>query len=102
MPDFDLSPGELESPADAYDFLGDLYTATGRLPQACEQLEQFLRDQQAARPLYEAQGRDITFQVERFAAHLGRAADAARAFTRAAQDAQADIAGIGVKEGDGG
>jgi hypothetical protein len=93
--------GGMESPADAYRLLADLYTVTARLPEVCGYLERFLREQQATRPLYEAQGRDIAAQVERFAAHLHRAADAARAFTRAAQDAQADIAGIGVKENPG-
>jgi hypothetical protein len=90
--------GGLDYPGDAYRLLADLYTVTGRLPQVCEQLERFLREQQATRPLYEARGRDVAAQVERAAAHLGRAADAAHALTRALQQAQSDIAGLGVKE----
>ena len=52
------APG-LESPADAYSLLGDLYSATGRFPQMCDQLEDFIRAQAATGRLYEAQGRDI-------------------------------------------
>ena len=59
----------LESPADAYSLLGDLYSATGRFPQMCAQLEDFIRAQAATGRLYEAQGRDIGDQVATGAAH---------------------------------
>jgi hypothetical protein len=93
------APG-LEYPADTYALAADLYSATGRFPQMCEQLGQFILAQAATGRLYEAQGRDITAQAGRALAHLGQAADAARALTRALQSFQADIAGLGVK-GDG-
>jgi hypothetical protein len=91
--------GGLKSPADAYTLLADLYAATGRFPQMCSQLEDFLRAQEATGRLYEAQGRGIAAQVDRAVLHLGQAADAARALTRALQAVQADIAGLGVKDG---
>ena len=93
--------GGLEYPAEVYRLVADLYAATGRLPQMCSQLEDFLRDQEATGRLYEAQGRDIAAQLTRAAMHLGHAADAARALTRALQSVQADIAGLGVKDGPG-
>jgi hypothetical protein len=92
----------LEYPADAYLLVGELYSATHRFPQMCDQLEHFLEAQEATGRLYEAQGRDIDVQVSRAARHLGNARDAARALTRALQAVQADIAGLGVKEDDDG
>ena len=90
--------GGLKYPADAYRLVADLYSATGRFPQVCEQLEQFLRAQQATGRLYEARGRDIANQVGVAVAHLVTASAAADVLTRALQAVQADIAGLGVKE----
>ena len=90
--------GGLEYPADAYRLLGDLYAATGRFPQVCGQLGQFMQLREAAGRLYEAQGRDIAGQVAAAAAHLAEAAAAAQSLTRALQAVQADIAGLGVRE----
>jgi hypothetical protein len=88
----------LTFPSDACRLVADLYSATGRIPQVCDQLGQFLRAQEATGRLYEAQGRDIAVQVDRAQVHLDQAAEAARALTRALQAVQADIAGLGVKE----
>ena len=52
----------LEYPGDAYSLVGDLYSATGRFPQVCDQLDEFTREQAASGRLYEAQGRDIGVQ----------------------------------------
>jgi len=91
--------GGLAYPADVYRLIADLYTATARFPQMCEQLARFLRAQAATGRLYEARGRDIALQVERAEMHLDQAAAAAHALTTALQAVQADIAGLGVREG---
>lgn len=88
----------LAYPADAYRLLGDLYAATGRLPQVCDQLRQFLTAQEATERLYEARGRDVFEQVCEARMDLAAAAEAARKLTAALQATQADIAGLGVKE----
>ena len=80
--------------------MGDILLATGRLPQVCDQLGEFLADQRATGRLYEAQGREVAAQVSAARIHLTDAASAARALTRALQAVQADIAGLGVREGD--
>jgi hypothetical protein len=90
--------GGLVFPAGAYRLLGELYSATSRLPQMCDQLVAFLRAQEATGRLYEARGRDISEQARKAEGHLGSAADFARGLTRALQAVQADIAGLGVKE----
>lgn len=90
--------GGIEYPSGIYRLLGDLYAATGRFPQMCAQVEACLRDQEATRRLYDAQGRDVRDQIERAAAHLSRAEVAARALTVALQSVQKDINGLGVKE----
>jgi hypothetical protein len=92
--------GGLESPAVAYRLTADLYSATGRFPQIFEQLEGFLRALEAARRLREArEGRQVGQQVNLAAFHLGEAADAAEALTKALQAVQADIAGLALKDG---
>jgi hypothetical protein len=93
----------LEYPADAYSLVADLYAATGRFPQICEQLEAFLRAQEATGCLYEARQRDIGIgiQCNRAAVHLDMAAAHAAALTKALQAVQSDIAGLGVKENPG-
>jgi hypothetical protein len=88
----------LEYPADVYSLVADLYSATSRFPQVCDQLERFLEAQVATGRLYEAQGRVVPVQAGKAIRHLGQAGDAARALTRALQAVQADIAGLGVKE----
>lgn len=88
----------LHFPADAYRLVADLYAATGRMPQICGQLEQFLRAQEAEERLYEARGEPVPATIERAAGHLRQAADAARTLTRLLQAVQADIAGLGVEE----
>ena len=91
--------GGLAYPADAYRLLGDLYAATGRLPQVCDQLRQFLTAQEATERLYEARGRDVFEQVCEARMDLAAAVEAARKLTAALQAVQADIAGLGVKKG---
>ena len=91
--------GGLEYPADAYRLAADLYSATGRLRQICEQLEQFIRAQAATGRLYEARGRDVEIQRDTAAIHLDQAAMHAHSLTLALQAFQADISGLGVKEG---
>ena len=90
--------GGLVFPADAYTLLAEIYAATGRLPQVCDQLGEFLADQRATGRLYEAQGREVAAQVSAARIHLTDAASAARALTRALQAVQADIAGLGVRD----
>jgi hypothetical protein len=90
--------GGLDYPADAYRLLAELYSATGRFPQICEQLGQFLAAQQATGRLYEARGRDIADQVGAARADLDEATAAAQRLTRALRAVQADIAGLGVRE----
>lgn len=90
--------GGLDYPRDAYPLVADLYAATGRFPQICSQLEDFLRAQEATGKLYEARGRSITAQVDQAAVHLSQARAAAANLTKALQAVQADIAGLGVKE----
>jgi hypothetical protein len=90
--------GGLDYPADAYSLVADLYSATGRFPQICSQLETFLRAQEATGRLYEARGRSIAAQVDQAAVHLSHARAAAHNLTKALQAVQADISGLGVKE----
>jgi hypothetical protein len=87
----------LEYPADAYRLIADIYAATGRLPQACDQIARFLGAQTARDGVYEARGRDPREQAALAAAHLARAAGAAHALTAALQDAQTAIAGLGIR-----
>lgn len=88
--------GGIEFPADVYVLVAELYSATGRLPQICEQMDTFLRQQEATGRLYEARSLDVAGQVSKASAHLAQAAGAAEALTRALQAVQADIAGLGV------
>jgi hypothetical protein len=92
----------LEYPSDAYRLVADLYSATGRLPQLCAQLTAFLAAQKDSGALYEARGADVSEQVAKAAYHLGLAHGAARDLTRALQDAQSAMSGLGVKEEPGG
>ena len=88
----------LEYPGDAYRLIADVYAATGRLPQACEQIGRFLEAQAARRAAYEARGRDPGEQAALAAACLAEAAAAAHALTTALQAAQTAIAGLGIRE----
>ena len=90
--------GGLVYPADAYRLAGDLYAATGRFEQICEQLEQFIRAQADSGRLYEARGRNVLIQRDQAAIHLDQAAMNAHALTVALQAFQADISGLGVKD----
>jgi hypothetical protein len=92
----------LEYPSDAYRLIADVYAATGRLPQACEQIGRFLVAQAARSGVYEARGRDPRGQAALAAAQLAEAAGAARTLTAALQAAQAAIAGLGIREDDDG
>jgi hypothetical protein len=91
--------GGVGYPADAYRLLGDLYAATGRLPQVCDQLVHFLRAQEATGHLYEARGLEVADQLALAEIHAEQAVRAARNLTTALQAVQADIAGLGVREG---
>lgn len=94
--------GGLDYPADVYALVADLYSATGRFPQMCAQLEAFLRAQEAAGRLYEARHRDapgaVTAAVEAAADHLSQAEGAARTLTLLLRQVQSDISGLGVDE----
>ena len=87
----------LEYPADVYRLLGEMYSATSRLPQICGQLTAFLAGQKDSGTLYEASGGDISERVAAAAYHLGLAHSAASALTRALQDTQGAISGLGVR-----
>lgn len=90
--------GGLTYPADVYALVADLYAATGRFPQICEQLKAFLAAQRDSGSLYEARGEDVGERVAAAAYHLGLAHGAASNLTKMLQAVQADIAGLGVKE----
>lgn len=90
----------LEYPADAYRLIADIYAATGRLPQACDQIGRFLQAQAGRRAAYEARGRDPREQATLAAARLAEASATARALTAALQAAQTAIAGLGIREGE--
>jgi hypothetical protein len=92
----------LEYPADAYRLIADIYMATGRLPQACDQIGRFLMAQGRRAGAYEARGRNPSEQTALAAARLAEAAGAAHALTAALQAAQAAIAGLGIREDDDG
>jgi hypothetical protein len=91
----------LQYPSDAYRLVAEIYSATGRLPQLCAQLTAFLAAQKDSGTLYEARGADVSEQVAKAAYHLGLAHGAARDLTRALQDAQSAMSGLGVKENPG-
>lgn len=93
--------GGLDYPGDAYRLIADVYSATGRLPQACEQIGRFLEAQAARDGAYEARGRNPASAARLAAAHLAGAANAARTLTDALRAAQTAIAGLGIRE-DGG
>ena len=88
----------LEYPGDAYRLIADVYAATGRLPQACEQIGRFLKAQADRSGVYEARGRDPREQAALAAARLAEAATAAHILTAALQAAQTAIAGLGIRE----
>jgi hypothetical protein len=90
--------GGLTYPADAHALVADLYAATGRFPQICEQLKAFLAAQCYTGSLYEARGEDVGERVAAAAYHLGLARRAASNLTEMLQAVQADIAGLGVKD----
>ena len=92
----------LEYPGDAYRLIADLYSATGHLPQACEQIGQFLMAQGRRAGAYEARGRNSGEQAAIGAARLADAATAAHNLTRALQAAQTAIAGLGIREDENG
>ena len=94
--------GGLEYPGDAYRLIADIYSAVGRLPQACMQIGQFLHAQAAREGAYEAQGRDPAKCAALAAAHLSGAASAADTLTAALQAAQTAIAGLGIRENEDG
>jgi hypothetical protein len=88
----------LKYPGDAYKLIADLYSAAGRLPQACEQIGRFLIAQAASPDAYEARGRDPRAQADLAAVYLAEAAAAAHRLTTALQAAQTAIAGLGIRE----
>jgi len=92
----------MKYPGDAYKLIADLYSAAGRLPQACEQIGQFLMAQGRRADAYEARGRNPAEQAAIGAARLAEAATAAHNLTRALQAAQTAIAGLGIREDEDG
>lgn len=93
----DDAPG-LQYPGDAYTLLGDLYTATGRLPQLLGQIRVFLDGWQASGQLGAAGAADATEQVSQAAASLTTAANFASSLTTVLQNAQNAISGLYVRE----
>ena len=92
----------LAYPANAYRLIADFYAATSRLPQACEQIGQFLEAQGRRDDAYDARGRDPRQQAGHAAGQLARASAALHAATAALQAAQTAIAGLGIYEDEGG
>jgi hypothetical protein len=92
------APG-LDYPSEAYRLLGDLYCATGRLPQMCEQLREFLHQQEDGGRLGDDSDREVSVQVGIAGGALVTAAGHAAGLTRALQDAQRAINGLYVKPG---
>jgi hypothetical protein len=88
----------LESPSEAYRLLGELYSATGRLPQLCGQLTGFLAAQGESGTLADDHGLDVATQIAEASYHLGGAHGAAEQLTKALQRAQQSISGLYVKE----
>lgn len=86
-------------PAAAYRLVADIYCATGRLPQLCGQLDSLMSGLLEADRLQADPG-TLPPQVAcaRAHEHLGEAAKAAAALTRAFQAYQADITGLALKE----
>ena len=95
------APG-LEYPGDVYSLLGALYTATQRLPQLLVQLAGFLDAQARTGRLADDQGREVSEQIGSAAYWLGAAHQCAGDLTAALQSAQNAIAGLFVKEDEGG
>lgn len=81
-----------------YLLVGNLYTATSRLSQVCDQVGGFLGNQTVTRQLYDAKDRDPVDQVTRAQMNLSYAAMDARDLTARLRAAQTDIAGLGVRE----
>jgi hypothetical protein len=90
--------GGLEYPADAYDLLGHLYTATGGLPQLCAQLTTFLARQGASGTLADDHDCDVAGQIADASYRLGHASQFADDLTTLLQQAQNAISGLHVKE----
>ena len=93
--------GGLEYPGDAYRLIADIYSATGRLSQACEQLSRFLQEQAVRNGAYDARGGDPREQAALAGARLMDARAAAHTLTAALQAAQTAIAGLGIREDEG-
>lgn len=96
--------GGLEYPGDAYRLIADIYAATGRLSQACDQISRFLQAQAARPGAYEGRGRNPQAQATLAAERLVAASSAAHALTEALRGAQTAIAGLGIRDderGDG-
>jgi hypothetical protein len=91
------APG-LEYPSEAYRLLGEVYSATSRLPQLCNQIEAFLSAQLAAARLGDDSGRDPALACDRAARYLRQAAERAADLTAALQDVQSAISRLHAKE----
>jgi hypothetical protein len=89
-------------PADAYRLIADLYAATSRLPQTCDQIGRFLAEQAQRAGAYDARKRDPREQASLALIHLANAADAASRLTESLQSAQTAIAGLGIREDEDG
>lgn len=91
------APG-LASPADAYDLIGWLYTATGSLPQLLGQAGAFLEAQAAAGILADSSGADPAVSALTASQHLALAAESVQVATRSLHLAQNAIAGLRLKD----
>ncbi len=85
----------LEYPGDAYTLLGNLHTATSRLPQLLAQVTEFLDGWQASGQLASSDG-DPSMLAARAAFELGEAHTLARNLTSSLQAAQNAIASLSV------
>jgi hypothetical protein len=90
-------------PATAYDVLGALYTATGRLPQLLSQLSGWLEQAAEAGRLAEDRHGDVIAAVATAQEALAHAGGQISAVTSALQAAQNAIAGLYMPgDGEGG
>ena len=93
------SSGGLADPGDACDLLGELHTATQRLPQLLGQLQAFLDAQLASGRIGDDRGRDPVPLAWNAAAHLAGAQARAAEVTAELRAARNAIASLYVKGG---
>ena len=96
-----LDAASLEFPSEVYGILADLYTATGRLPQALQQLAQILSTQRDTGRLTlddTTRHTDPNVAVTAVIEQLHTAAHTLEAVTHALTEAQNDIAAVAIND----